>query len=512
MGIFEFRILGPLEVSHGDESVPVRGIRERTVLATLLLEAGRVVPVARLVQAIWDCDPPPAAEKAVRNTVSALRGRFAQPGCPGSLISTSPAGYRLDLAGNLLDAAEFSNRAASARGLASTGRTGEAVAEYRAALSLWRGAALADLGGIVIEPGAARLEEQRLAIVEDCLELELKLGRHRELVGELRALTAEWPLRERLAGLLMLALYRSGRQAEALDAHRRLAKRLANDLGMDPSAEVNRLHEAILRQDPALTAASMPTGSLCAPSPGGDREQHEGGGESVGAKAGEVPVSIGPAAVAETPAPAGQAAGGTQAAAARESPSAPWRGWPRAPRRAVLEWTIGALAVAAIAAALTIANDPTKSPVPVAASRPGMTSERPVAPVSEHRSGPLVLVPGEVADLDSMAPGWGVVKAPGAASDDVWFSISDHGLHGNRNADIAVLPPGSIGTFSECALEQDYGVTLTPPRIRPGQLVCNITNQNRVALLRIIDVQYTSDGTPDQVTFDVIVWVPPHKT
>ncbi len=85
-------------------------------------------------------------------------------------------------------------------------------------------------------------------------------------------------------------------------------------------------------------------------------------------------------------------------------------------------------------------------------------------------------------------------------------------MHGNQNADIAVLPRGSIGTFRECALEQDYGVTLTASRIRPGQLVCNITSQNRVALLRIIDVQHTTDGTPDQITFDVVVWVSPHKS
>jgi hypothetical protein len=135
-----------------------------------------------------------------------------------------------------------------------------------------------------------------------------------------------------------------------------------------------------------------------------------------------------------------------------------------------------------------------------------------LTPEPERRSGLLVLLPGEVADLDSTAADWGVVKAPGNELDDVWFSDTDYGLHGNRNADIAILPAGSVGTFDECALEQNYGVTLDPAHIRPGQLVCNITSDNRVALLRIVDVQYTQRGTPDQITFEVVVWVKLHKT
>ena len=142
-------------------------------------------------------------------------------------------------------------------------------------------------------------------------------------------------------------------------------------------------------------------------------------------------------------------------------------------------------------------------------------NSQPADLVPERRHGLLVLAPGQVADLDtpaSRAPGWGIADAPGSADDDIWFSSTDHALHGNQNANIAVLPAGSAATHSDCALEQDYGVTLDASRIRPGQLVCDITSDNRVALLRVTDVRRTANGTPDQVTFDVTVWVPPHKT
>ena len=252
MGAFEFGILGPLEIRHQDVPVPVRGTREQAVLGVLLLEAGHIVPLAKLVAAVWDGDPPQAAEKAVRNTISALRGRFARADGAARVIETCPAGYRLRLEGHRLDAAEFREHADAARELASAGRAGEAVAHYRAALGVWRGPALAGLDSRVIHRGAARLEEQRLIVWEDCLEAELRLGRHRRITDELRGLADEWPLRERLAGLLMLALYRSGRQAEALQAYHRLAGRLADELGIDPSGEITRLHEAILRQDLSL--------------------------------------------------------------------------------------------------------------------------------------------------------------------------------------------------------------------------------------------------------------------
>lgn len=258
MGAFEFKILGSVEIEHKGRLVPVRGVREQSVMAMLLLEAGHVVPVARLVDAVWDADPPQAAEKAVRNTVSALRGRLAHAGASQTLIETSTAGYRLRLDHGQLDAARFADHAASARHLAATGQPGKAVSEFRAALGLWRGPALAGISGLAIEAAAARLDEQRLTAWEHCLDLELQLGRHREVTDELRVLVGEHALRERMTGQLMLALYRGGRQAEALDAYHRLAKQLADDLGVDTCAEIARLHEAILRHDSTLDPESEP--------------------------------------------------------------------------------------------------------------------------------------------------------------------------------------------------------------------------------------------------------------
>ncbi|MFD5540931.1 helix-turn-helix domain-containing protein [Streptomyces sp. NPDC127079] len=134
------------------------------------------------------------------------------------------------------------------------------------------------------------------------------------------------------------------------------------------------------------------------------------------------------------------------------------------------------------------------------------------APEPERRHGPLVMVPGRVVDLDSLAPSWAEQTSPGTATDDVEFTYKEHELVGVRNADVAVLLPGSVGTFQDCALEQDYGVALSAAAIKPGTMLCDITSDNRVALLRIVDVQRDASGLPDQVTFDAVVWVPPHKT
>lgn len=144
---------------------------------------------------------------------------------------------------------------------------------------------------------------------------------------------------------------------------------------------------------------------------------------------------------------------------------------------------------------------------------PAATSSAPPGPVPVRRHGTLVLAAGQVADLDSMAANWDEQSEPGPSTADVWFGATDHALHGQGNNDIAVLPRGAAGGFWPCALEQDYGVTLAAPDIRPGRLLCGLTAANRVAQLRITGVRYGgSTGKPDQVTFDVTVWVPLHKT
>lgn len=257
----EFGLLGPLEVRRDDRLVPVRGWRERAVLAMLLLAEGGNVTLERLVEGVWDGDPPWGAVKAVRNCVSALRGRLAEPGGQAAVIQSTPAGYRLPIEGVRLDILQFRREVEAARRLSAAGRITEAAAGLRAALALWRGPALAGTGSAIVHSHAARLNDQRMTALEDCLDLELALGRHRQVAGELQALVRECPLRERLAGQLMLALYRSGRQAEALEAYARLAGRLAEDLGIDPTAEITQLHQAILRQAPSLDVPPAPSGS-----------------------------------------------------------------------------------------------------------------------------------------------------------------------------------------------------------------------------------------------------------
>ncbi len=249
-----FGVLGPLEVRLGNSPVPVRGWRDRSVLAMLLLADGNTVPVERLVDAVWDGDPPGNALKAVRNCVSALRCRLAEVSGPAIPIETAPAGYRLPVtAGGIrLDARDFRRRVDDARRLAATGSAAGAAAGLRAALALWRGPALDGTGGRIVRNYAELLDEQRLSVMEDVLDLELALGRHRQAADELRALAAGHPLHEGIAGQLMLALYRSGRQADALNTYLRLAKRLAEDPGVDPTAEITGRYEAILRHDPPL--------------------------------------------------------------------------------------------------------------------------------------------------------------------------------------------------------------------------------------------------------------------
>jgi DNA-binding SARP family transcriptional activator len=252
----EFRILGPLQVLDGGRELPLRSPKERDLLAVLLLHAGTVVSRDRLVEELWGESPPPTAAKALNVHVSQLRKTLARNG--HDPVATRPPGYALEVDPECVDAARFERLAAEARERAATGDVESARALLREALELWRGRAL---DGIELESAArneaGRLEELRLAAQMDRIDCDLALGRHDQVIGELEALVAEQPLRERLRSQLMLALYRSGRQADALHCYREAWETLVAELGIEPSLPLQRLQKAILNHDPSLEA---PTG------------------------------------------------------------------------------------------------------------------------------------------------------------------------------------------------------------------------------------------------------------
>jgi DNA-binding SARP family transcriptional activator len=247
----EFRLLGPLEVVERDSALAVGGGKQRALLAVLLLRANEVVSTDRLLDDLWGSSPPATAAKSIQLYVSRLRKEIGE----GRLV-TRPPGYVLRVERSELDVARFEQLVGEAR-VADPER---AARKLREALGLWRGWPLADLA---YEPFAqaeiARLEELRLDALELRVEADLAAGRHTQLVGELEALVAEHPLRERLWMQLMLALYRSSRQAEALEAYRGARRVLNEELGLDPGAELKQLEQAILEQDPALDLAPPAT-------------------------------------------------------------------------------------------------------------------------------------------------------------------------------------------------------------------------------------------------------------
>jgi DNA-binding SARP family transcriptional activator len=238
----EFRILGPLEaVALDGEVLPLGGAKQRALLARLLLDAGRVVSTDQLVEALWAGEPPPTAITSLQNFVSQLRKALG----PDTIV-TRPPGYLIRVEAGQLDLATVRSLVDEARA-SDPPRRARLLGE---ALGLWRGEPLADL---VYEPFAgveiARLAELRLALLEERAEAELALGRHAALVGELEALVREHPLRERVRAQLMLALYRSGRQAEALEVYRAGRASLVEELGIEPSPLLQQLHASLLRQE-----------------------------------------------------------------------------------------------------------------------------------------------------------------------------------------------------------------------------------------------------------------------
>jgi YVTN family beta-propeller protein len=230
----EFRILGPLEVRDGGRPLSIRRGKDQALLAYLLLHANEVIPSARLIDVLWDERPPPTAPKALQNVVASLRRQLGDE----RLLTRDP-GYMLRVEKDELDLATFEQ-------LAKEGRAAEALA-------LWRGPPLLELHEERFADDARRrLDEQRLAVLEDRIDADLAAGRNGRVIPELEALLREHPLRERLYGQLMLALYRAGRQADALEAFRRARRTLSDEVGLEPGPQLQDLERRILQQDPAL--------------------------------------------------------------------------------------------------------------------------------------------------------------------------------------------------------------------------------------------------------------------
>ena len=254
----EFRILGPLEVRANDRVLPVPGAKQRAILAILLLNANRVVSSDRLVEELWAGEPPETATKALRVHVSHLRKALRAAASEG-IVVTSGSGYLVDVKPGELDLDRFESLVRDAGEARARGDAAGAAATLREALALWRGPALGDFETErFAQPEIARLEELRLATLEELVGLDLELGKHAEVVGELEALVARNPLRERLRAHLMVALYRSGRQAEALRVYQDTRRELVEELGIEPGRELQELERAILRQDPSLDLPAPP--------------------------------------------------------------------------------------------------------------------------------------------------------------------------------------------------------------------------------------------------------------
>jgi DNA-binding SARP family transcriptional activator/class 3 adenylate cyclase/WD40 repeat protein len=250
-----FRVLGPLEVLDGDRPVSVGGPKERRVLALLLARVNSVASVDALIEAVWGDRAPRTAERTVHSHVARLRGALEphRPrGEPSTLLVTVGRGYELRLDGGQLDAIRFEELAE--RGAHQLERGDDAASStLRQALGLWRSEAFGEFRDIEACVAAARrLEELRLALVEDRVDADLAAGQSTELVSEIEALVREEPFRERLWGQLILALYRAGRQRDALDAYQRARRLLVDELGIEPGPDLRRLEAAILAQDPSL--------------------------------------------------------------------------------------------------------------------------------------------------------------------------------------------------------------------------------------------------------------------
>jgi DNA-binding SARP family transcriptional activator len=269
--MLQFRILGPLEAFADGNPVALGGMLQRSALSMLLLNSGRVVPIDRFAAALYGTAPPATAVTQVQRQISELRRAFGT----SDVVETVADGYLMRLAPGQLDLATFEQLAAEGESALRAGDPEKASESLSRALGLWRGEPLRDVAEGVAGPAVERLSELRVAVLEMAIEAELARGRHAQVVGELRTITAERPFHERFRRQLMLALYRSGRQAEALDEYRRARESIVRELGIEPAPQLRELQRRILAQDATLELVdtsrqeNWPTTILVVACPGG---------------------------------------------------------------------------------------------------------------------------------------------------------------------------------------------------------------------------------------------------
>ncbi|MFY1632990.1 AfsR/SARP family transcriptional regulator [Solwaraspora sp. WMMB335] len=258
----EFQVLGPVQVRVGGEPIDLGDRKQRLVLAVLLLEPNRLILLARLVDLLWPAGPPSSARRIVQAHLSRLRTTLSRhaPRPAAPTVTRRGPGYMLTCDPDSIDVYRFRLLVNKARD-SDDGRN--KVDLLRQALELWRGPALADVASEEIREELCRgLDEARLAAIEERFGAELRLGRHGQLIDELTELVARYPFRQQFAAFLMLALYRAGRAAEALTVYARTRQRLDAELGLEPSADLQRMQVSILRADPSLALRADPATAL----------------------------------------------------------------------------------------------------------------------------------------------------------------------------------------------------------------------------------------------------------
>jgi DNA-binding SARP family transcriptional activator len=245
-----FSILGALEVKYSAGRIHITAPKQKGVLVALLLDADHEVSNERLVDFVWDGRPPTAAQTTLQSYVYRLR-QLLSP-MSGVNLQSSTSGYAIELGSCVLDLRFFQRRVAEAHEWIQNGSKLSAVMAFRKGLSVWRGNALAGVPGELLRREALLLENERIAAYEELMNLELELGNHRRVIPELHKIVAEYPFHEVFTAQLMLALYRSGRQAEALQNYGVIRRRLRDELGIEPGVELQQLQKAILEHVPAL--------------------------------------------------------------------------------------------------------------------------------------------------------------------------------------------------------------------------------------------------------------------